>query len=415
MPIIDRVNIFQSYTSRGSETVEAWIYSKSGVLGRYASPSGASTGAHEAPMFPNNSIRDALRVSIDLIKALEGYEYSEQEELDRYIRDFDGSKMYSRIGSALSISISVAGADLASNELGVPLFYWLSNGHANTIPLPLGNVLGGGKHALNKSIDIQEILVFPYRAKAYREAYNAILLVHRKVGEELSKRDRCFSGGRNDEGAWTTSLSDEEALQLVSECIDKVYDETGLKIGLGVDIAASTLWDRDTSHYIYPRMGKYLSREDQITYISELVDKYDLKYIEDPLEENDFNGFAELVKSIGNKAMVVGDDLLTTNPSRIKLALELGSCSGIIIKPNQIGDLTGSWKATYMAGKGGMSIIVSHRSGETLYSHLAHVAVAYGAKLFKCGVIGGERIIKHIELMRIEEEYGGLKLVSLYI
>jgi enolase len=177
-----------------------------------------------------------------------------------------------------------------------------------------------------------------------------------------------------------------------------------------VDVAASSLWDKELGRYLYSRRNLYIDREEQINFILELIDRYDLKYVEDPLEENDFNGFSILTREAGSKAYIVGDDLYVTNKSRISLGIDRKSGNGVIIKPNQIGDLTKARMAVDEAGRGGFLIVVSHRSGETPYPHLAHVAIAFGGEMFKCGVMGGERVIKHNEIIRIESLYGGLGL-----
>lgn len=398
-----------SYTSRGRKTIDIKIILESGASGSFASPAGASTGRLEAPFYPSGGLEEALKVLKDLSKALVGQDFSSQREFDIFLSEYDGTGNYSRIGSAVSLGCSMAFAEAAAREMGVPIFHWLSNGTASSYPMPLGNVLGGGKHARGRSIDIQEVLVFPLNAPSYREGYEALIMVHRRVGELLAERDRGFTGGKNDEGAWTTSLSDDEAIQLVVDAADQVSSETGIKIGVGLDVAASSLYDVELSSYYYSRRNRYLDRDSQIDYIVDLVERFGLAYVEDPVEENDFYGFSKITSLCGDKALIVGDDIFVTNVSRIKLGLEKGSANGIIIKPNQVGDLTKTLEAVREAGLGGMRIVVSHRSGETMYPHLAHVAVASGAALFKCGVVGGERIVKHIEMMRIVEEYGGLR------
>jgi len=396
------------YTSRGSYSIEVTLVSKRGFVGRFASPSGASTGEKEVPMFPGNDVGKAFEALSTVSQKLVGFKFESQAELDGFIDDLDGTGSYEKLGAAVSLGLSMAGADVSAMEMGVPLYHWLSNGHASRLPLPLGNIIGGGKHARGRSIDIQEILVFPREARSYQEAFDSLVKVHKAAGMILAKRDRCFTGGKNDEGAWTTSLNDEEALEIVIEAMDMVSGETGINFSLGVDVAASSLWDRELGKYYYPRRNLYRDGEEQLSYILELIDKYELKYVEDPLEENDFTGFARLTEEAGDKAFIVGDDLFVTNKSRVSLGVEKKSANGIIIKPNQVGDLTKAGDAVAEAGRGGLLIVVSHRSGETPYPQLAHVAIAFGATLFKCGVVGGERVIKHNEIIRIENEFGGL-------
>jgi enolase len=404
-----------SYTSRGSPTIDIILRSNRGFVGRYSSPSGASVGKREAPMFPNNNVDEALELLDILARRLVGFSYEKLSELDMFVEEFDGTGGFYKIGSALSLGISVAGAELAANEEDMPLFYWLSNGHPTHLPIPLGNVVGGGKHSLGRSIDIQEILVFPSNAKSYREALDAIMGVHREVAKLLAEKDRYFNGGKNDEGAWTTSLDDEEAIGIVRVACDTIEDDTGVKLHLGLDVAASSLWDVELSKYYYPRRKLYMDGEEQFIYISELIEKFDIKYIEDPFMEDDFRSFAMLVKEWGDKVYIVGDDLLVTNKSRISLGISNGSCNGVIIKPNQVGNLTRTMEAVDEAGRGNLLIVVSHRSGETPYPHLSHIALGLGAHLFKAGIVGGERIVKHNELLMIEELYGGLKPISIKV
>ncbi len=410
---IKEVKGYITYTSRGTPTIEVTIFSNKGAVGKYASPSGASTGEKEVIMFPEGNVNKSMTILNKISNQLKGFKYESQRELDEYIEDLDGTGNYEKLGAAVSLGLSMAGAELAAVEMNVPLYYWLSDGYSHRIPLPIGNLLGGGKHAKGRSIDIQEILVFPKNPKSYQEAYETLVKVHSKVGVLLSKRDKCFTGGRNDEGAWTTSLSNEDAIQLVAEAAESIESETGIKLLLGVDVAASSLWDSELNKYFYHRKNSYLDQEEQINYILELVDKYNLKYIEDPVEENDFTGFSKLTEAVGEYAYIVGDDIYVTNKTRISLGISRKSGNAIIIKPNQIGDLTKTLEAVEEARRGGFLIVVSHRSGETPYYHLSHVALAFDADLFKCGLIGGERTIKHSEIIRVENEYGGLTLASI--
>lgn len=401
------------YTSRGTPTIEINLSSDRNLHSKFASPSGASRGKREAPMFPDDEVDKALDILIDVARNLDSFEYGSVRELDAYVEELDGTGFFGRLGSAISLGISVAGAELAALEEGTPLFHWLANGHISHAPIPLGNVIGGGLHSWGRSIDIQEILVFPVNVKSYKDAYNALLYVHKTVGKLLSERDRCFNGGRNDEGAWTTSLKDEDALEIVRDAIDIVSGDLGIDLHLGVDIAASSLWDESIKKYYYPRKNMYLDADDQYNYVVELMEKYDLRYIEDPFEENDFSSFARLTMEKGDEAYIVGDDLYVTSKSRISLGISKGSGNGVIIKPNQIGNLSRTMDAVEEAGRGKYIIIVSHRSGETAYPHLSHIALALGAHMFKAGIVGGERVIKHNELIVIEELYGGLRMAPI--
>lgn len=405
---------FITYTSNGIPTIEVIAVSRNDVISRYAPPAGLSVSTKEVNPYPKGGLNALLDTFNSISKKLVGFNYETQEEIDSYLRELDGTNNYENIGGAISLALSIVCADLASKELNVPLFYWISKGFANNLPIPLGNLIGGGKHARHKSIDLQEILAMPKNAKSYREAYYSLNVLHSITAKLLSKKDAHFSGGKNDEGAWTTTLADELALMVVSEAIDLAEKETGVKYAIGVDFAASVLWDADLNRYYYSRRGTYLSKEEQLNYVLSLIDEYRdrLQYIEDPFYENDFNGFEQLTKEVGNKVFVVGDDLYATNKSLIALGVEKKATNAVIIKPNQCGDLSRTTEATNEAKRGKMLTVVSHRSGETPYPHLTHIAVGLGSNLFKCGIVGGERIIKHSEMMYLEEEFG-LKIVNI--
>ncbi len=265
---------------------------------------------------------------------------------------------------------------------------------AEEMPYPLGNVIGGGKHA-EGSTSIQEFLIIPVGAKNFFEAQLTNTRVHKKLKEIF--KERGIFAAKGDEGAWACQISDEDAFEILSEAIGRVEDEYGVKVRMGIDIAASELWDG--KYYVYK--DKKLTTEEQISYVAELVDRYDLLFVEDPLHEEDFEGFAELTKQV--KAIVCGDDLLVTNVKRIKKAIELNSVNSVLIKPNQIGTLSDTVDAVKLTKDNGWKVVFSHRSGETEDETLAHLAVAFNATLIKTGVVGGERIAKLNELIRIEE------------
>ncbi len=405
---IRRVEGHIIYDSRGRPTLEVSIISEDGFRGRYASPSGASVGAYEVPPLPKNGVLEARRIVVeDANKHFHGFTYSSQVEFDSELRRFDGGVRYENIGSVVSLGLSFAAADLASKKFNIPMFKWIADTDKPVFPTPICNVIGGGKHALNRSIDIQEILVFPLNARRYRDAYAASLEVHKAVAKLLADRDVFFTGGRNDEGAWVTTLTDDEALNLVWDAVDRVRSEVGIKFGVGVDMAASSIWDSESKVYVYRRAGISRDREEQIEFVIELARKYNLSYVEDPLHEDDFPGFSYIRKRIGDKVLIVGDDLYVTNVSRIKLGVNERSGNAVIIKPNQIGDVSSAMEAAKVASSNKFKVVVSHRSGETHYPHISHLAIAVKADLFKVSPVYGERVIKHNELLLIEDLYGG--------
>ncbi len=396
------------YDSRGNPTLEVRVTTEDGYIGRYASPAGASVGKYEAPPLPKGGIIEAKKIVDDEAnRFFHNFTYSSQDEFDNALRRFDGGIQYQRIGSIVSIGLSFAAADAASKKYSVPLYKWLNPNPDGYLPTPLCNVIGGGKHALNRSIDIQEILIYPKNARSYRDAYTSIVEVYKRVSMLLRDRDAFFTGGRNDEGAWVTTLTDDEALTTVWDAVDRVRSEIGVKFGVGIDLAASSIWDPRNKVYVYKRSGFSRDREEQIEYVIELIRKYDLTYVEDPLHEDDFPGFSYILKRVGDKVLIVGDDLYVTNLSRLNLGLRERSGNGIIIKPNQVGDVSSAMKTALEASKNGFRVVVSHRSGETHYPHLAHLAYAVSSDLFKVSPVYGERVIKHNELLLIEDLYGG--------
>ncbi len=393
--------------SRGEKTIESEIHVRGG-RGRYSAPSGASRGAFEAPPFPPGGLNEAMRLlEQEVSPKITGFEYSNQREIDGFLRSLDGTENYSRLGGAAAVSISVAAAEAAAEDLKIPLCSWIAGEKAvHKFPVPLGNLVGGGKHSRGRAPDIQEFLAMPLNAKVFREGLFALLALHRRVGELLTQRDEFFLGGRNDEGAWSSSLSEEEILSLMATATDHVKDQTGVKFGLGVDMAASTLWNPAMKLYVYRRSNILKTRDEQIDYVLTLIKRFNLMYVEDPLNEQDFTGFTELTRKVRD-TIICGDDLYVTSLSRLMLGTSERSGNAVIIKPNQVGDLTGSRKAVDLARKNAFKIVVSHRSGETPTPHLSHIALAFDADVMKAGVVGGERVVKYNELIRLEEELVG--------
>ncbi len=407
MPDVRKFKARVVVNSRGEKTIESEIYVRGG-RGRYSAPSGASRGAFEAPPFPAGGLNEAMRLLEQEVKPrITGFEYSDQGEMDGFLRRLDGTENYSRFGGAAAVSISVAAAEAAAEGMRIPLYSWIGGEEAiHKFPVPLGNIVGGGKHSRGRAPDIQEFLAMPLNARVFREGFFSLLELHRRVGELLTQRDEFFLGGRNDEGAWSSSLSEEEILSLMTTAANQVKDQTGIKFGLGIDMAASTLWNPAMKLYVYRRSNILKTRDEQIDYVLTLTKKFNLKYVEDPLNEQDFTGFTELTRKARDTA-ICGDDLYVTSLSRLMLGTSERSGNAVIIKPNQVGDLTGSRKAVDLARKNAFKIVVSHRSGETPTPHLSHIALAFSADLFKAGLLGGERVVKYNELIRLEEEFGG--------
>jgi enolase len=393
MTEIERIVLRTILDSRGNPTVEAEVYTCCG-FGRAAAPSGASTGTWEAKVRPpREAIADARE---NLVSELVGLDAADQVSFDYALHDADGTADFSAIGANVAVALSLACAKAAANAMGTELFRYLGGAFAQRTPLPLGNVIGGGAHAANAT-DIQEFLVIPTGASCAEEAVFANAAVHKKVKELLIAEGK--GCGKGDEGAWAPRIADAEAFDLLSRAVDVVADELKISISMGVDVAATEMWDG--SAYAYTGIKR--STEDQIAYIAELVDRYGLVYVEDPLQEEEFEGFAELTAQVGDRCMICGDDLYVTNVERITQGIETGASNCVLIKPNQIGTLTDTFEAVHLAKSQGMDTVMSHRSGETTDETIAHLATAFECRLLKTGVVGGERIAKLNELIRIEE------------
>lgn len=388
--------------SRGNPTIEAEITTVSGGFGRACAPSGASTGIYEAHVRPcDEAIADA---KVKLIPRLLELDAADQFGFDEVLHDVDGTENLSGIGANVAVALSLANAKAAASAMNLELFQYLGgNGifQVHNTPLPLGNVIGGGAHAVDAT-DIQEFLVIPTGAGNSAEAVFANAKVHKYIKEILVARGK--GCGKGDEGAWAPHISDLEAFEIVKEASDKVSDETGIEVRMGLDVASSEMWDAEKQRYIYKTGAR--TSEEQIAYLAELADRYDLLYIEDPIQEEDFENFAEFTKAVENRdTLVCGDDLFVTNAARLAIGIEKEAGNCVLIKPNQIGTLTDTFETIQLAHEAGYETVMSHRSGETTDNTIAHLATAFGCCLLKSGVVGGERIAKLNELIRIEEHF----------
>lgn len=393
MTSITRIILRSILDSRGNPTVEADIFTENG-FGRAAAPSGASTGMYEAKVIPPKEAIENAEKSV--VPQLLGRDAADQVGFDMLLREIDGTPNFSAIGANVSVALSLAHAKAAACSFDQDLFRYLGGVYAADTPLPLGNVIGGGAHAANAT-DIQEFLIIPSGAVDAEEAVFANALVHKQIKQLLIERGK--GCGKGDEGAWAPQIQDIEAFELIREAISAVSDEIMVEIDMGVDVAASELWKDDC--YVYRDARR--TPEDQVAYITDLVDRFDLVYVEDPMQEEDFDGFADLTEQVGDRCLVCGDDLFVTNVDRIEEGIEKGSANAVLIKPNQIGTLTDTYEAIRLAQAHGMETVMSHRSGETTDTTIAHLATAFGCIYLKTGAVGGERIAKLNELIRIEE------------
>jgi len=394
------------FNSRGSETVEVEIITENG-FGRAAVPAGASTGKNEVALFPQGGIDEAIKAFYDkIVPEIVGLDAAAQREIDSKLREIDGTERLEKLGGAIVLATSLATAKAAASSLALELFEYLGGSMACELPYPLGNVLGGGKHSKGVAQDIQEILVLPVGATNIFDAIKANVTVHKYLPKYIKEVDPNFAGGKNDEGAWTANLSNEDALKIVAKVCEEVEKESGIEVRVGVDIAASSLWNESKGKYVYTREGVERTPEEQYEYISRLIDEYNLIYVEDPFHEEDFENFAKLTKEFRGKTMIVGDDLFTTNVKRLSGGIEVGAANAIIIKPNQIGTLTDTYEAIELAKRNNYIPVMSHRSGETEDTTIAHLAVAFRCPIIKTGTVNGERIAKLNELIRISEYIG---------
>jgi len=403
--VIEDIVARKIFNSRGEETVEVDVVATAG-FGRASAPAGASRGKAEVVPYPEGGVDQAIKRVKELVAPeLIGLNADEQEEIDRLLHEIDGTRDFRNIGGNTAYAVSLAVAEAAATSFGIPLFQHLAGYFANELPYPLGNVLGGGKHAYGKAPDIQEFLALPLKAGSFSDAAKANVLVHRRVGSLLEKKDATFSGGRGWEGAWAPNIENEDALEVVAEACKEVSKELGVECRVGLDVAASSLWNPKENCYVYARDGIKRDCGEQIDFVLRLVEKYKLVYVEDPLHEEDFEDFAELTKKVKG-CLICGDDLFTTNRERLTYGIKFGAGNAVIIKTNQVGTITDAWETTKTAKKAWYTPIASHRSGETTDESLAHLAVAFQCPIIKTGVVGGTRMAKINELIRIEEMLG---------
>ena len=385
--------------SRGNPTVEAEISTISGGFGRACAPSGASTGIYEAKVRPSDEA--VFEAREHLIPKLIELDSADQRGFDETLHEIDGTSDLSGIGANIAVALSLANAKAAASSLNMELYQYLGGAFISQTPLPLGNVIGGGAHAVDAT-DIQEFLIIPTGASSAAEAVFTNALVHKRIKEILIARGK--GCGKGDEGAWAPHIADLEAFEIVNEATTKVFDETGIEVRMGLDVAASEMWDAASGRYVYKNAKR--TTEEQIAYIADLTETYNLLYVEDPIQEEDFDGFARITEEVsGRDTLICGDDLFVTNVVRLEEGIRNDDCNCILIKPNQIGTLTDTFETISLARDYGYESVMSHRSGETTDNTIAHLATAFGCCFMKSGVVGGERIAKLNELIRIEEHF----------
>ena len=391
------------YDSRGRLTVEATIVVESGVRARAGAPSGASTGVHEVRAFPEGGVPAAVATfRREVAPLLAGLEAGDQSAVDAHLHEIDGTADFSHIGGNTATAVSVATAIARGAETGRPLWKVLArpNVDGTRFPAVVGNCLNGGRHAIGGP-DIQEFIAFAECARP-EESVAAAIRVHTLIGEELHRRLPKQALGRGDEGGWVAPLGNVEAVELLADACARVRDELHLSVHPGLDLAASEFCENGQYRY----KEQTLDTEGQVAFVARLVDRYDLRYVEDPFDQEAFDAFASLTRQVGNRTLVIGDDIYVTNAERLARGIELGSSNAVLVKVNQVGTLTDTLATVDLADAHGLATITSHRSGEVPESWLTHVAVGTGARGLKCGVLGGERVAKLNELLRLGRATG---------
>jgi enolase len=409
MRIID-IKAREIIDSRGNPTIEAECLLESGIMGRAAVPSGASTGTREALELRDNDKKryngKGVLTAVNNVNNIIGQEITGKNCLDQRLIDItmcelDGTENKSKLGANAILAVSMAAARAASKYLNIPLYRYLGGANACQLPVPLCNILNGGEHADN-NLDIQEYMIAPLGLPNFREAIRAASEVFHALKKILSEKGYATSVG--DEGGFAPNLStNEEALGLILKAIEKAGYKAGKEVAIALDSAASEFY-KDKS---YKFGGKSLSEEDMITVYKKWVDKYPIISIEDGLSEADWEGWEKLTKKLGDKIQIVGDDLFVTNTSIIQKGIDRNVSNSVLIKLNQIGTVTETIEAIQMAKNNGWTAVVSHRSGETADTFISHLAVGLNTGQIKTGSLSrSERLEKYNELLRIEEELG---------
>ena len=402
MPIITDIKARMIFNSRGAKTIEVDIISDDEFLGRASSPSGASVGKHEAQSFKENSLEKSLEELNKNLSKFIGIDSQDPRATYDILKNIDNSANYSKIGGSVAYAISLASVESASKALDIPLFKLLKPSGDYKFPYPLGNILGGGSHAGPGTPDIQEYLICPIGASNIIEAIEINIKVHTQLKTILEKLDNNFTYGRGDEGAWAPNLNNDQAIEVVEKAVSDSGYDSGKDVAIGIDFASSSFWNEKNKSYEYLRQGLVRSPYEQIDFVNNLIDKYHLIYVEDPVHEEDFEGMAIISKN-NPECILTGDDMLVTNKNRVKESIKYKSCSGAILKINQAGSLYDALEFANECNKNHIKLITSHRSGESIDSHISEIAIATSSKLLKTGVIGGERVAKLNQLVRLVE------------
>ena len=424
MSIITDIYAREILDSRGNPTIEVEVETESGAFGRAAVPSGASTGAFEAVELRDNDKERYLGKGV--LKAIEnvnekiapeiiGFDVRDQVGIDLKMIELDGTDNKEKLGANAILGVSLAVAKAAADYVDLDLFSYIGGVSARTLPVPMLNILNGGKHADN-NVDIQEFMVMPVGAENFREA----LRMGTEIFHNLKKvlKEKGYNTAVGDEGGFAPNLSsNEEALSTIVDAIKKAGYKPGEEIMLALDVAATEIYNKQTNSYNLEAEGKNLNSAEMVQFYVDLVNKYPIVSIEDGLDEDDWDGWKLMTDRLGNMIQIVGDDLFVTNTERLKRGIDIGAANSILIKLNQIGTITETLEAIEMAKKSGYTAVVSHRSGETEDTTISEFVVATNAGQIKTGAPSRtDRVAKYNQLLRIEEklgstsEYKGIKV-----
>ncbi|MGD9549003.1 MAG: phosphopyruvate hydratase [Candidatus Krumholzibacteriia bacterium] len=413
MSFIEMIQAREILDSRGNPTVEVDVFLEDGSVGRAGVPSGASTGEHEAielrdgdeGRYGGKGVRNAVANVRELEDSLAGLDATDQLIIDRIMGEIDGTPNKSKLGANAILGVSIAVAKAAASSVGLPLYQYLGGTNARTLPVPMMNVLNGGSHADN-NVDIQEFMIMPVGAPNFREALRYGAETFHALKKILNQKG--LSTGVGDEGGFAPNLgSNKEALDYLLMAIEKAGYRPGEDIVLALDVASSSFF-KDGKYHLEAEGARW-GAEELVAFYKDLVENYPIMSIEDGLDENDWEGWGKMFEALGDRVQIVGDDLLVTNPERLRRAIAEGCCNSILIKLNQIGSVSETLETIEMAKKARFTNVVSHRSGETSDDTIADLAVATNAGQIKTGSLcRSDRIAKYNQLLRIEEELDDL-------
>ncbi|WP_175060287.1 phosphopyruvate hydratase [Thermococcus sp. 2319x1] len=400
--------------SRGNPTIEVDVYTPV-AMGRAAVPSGASTGIHEAlelrdggKRYHGKGVKRAVEnVNKIIAPELIGMDVTLQRDIDMLMLELDGTENKSNLGANAILGVSLAVAKAAANSLGIPLYRYLGGVNAYVLPVPMSNVINGGAHAGN-DLDFQEFMIMPVGAKSFREAIQMVSETYHTLKRILMEKYGKLAVNVGDEGGFAPPMKEvTEPLDALVKAIEESGYKVGDEIAFALDVASSEFYEEEKNVYVVG--GKEYTREELIDLYKELISTYPIVSIEDPVQEEDFEGFAMVTKELGKKVQLVGDDIFVTNVKRLKKGIEMGAGNALLLKVNQIGTLSEAIDAAYLAFRAGYGVVVSHRSGETEDSTIADIAVALNAGQIKTGAPArSDRNAKYNQLLRIEEELEGI-------